>query len=79
MTAQEKIDKDNNWKIIAKKIVEMNYTFNDYEKDFFKFLLEMYHEYNKIMIIKNDQQSPILEMKLTNYLLMINVQIKMDN
>lgn len=63
MTAQEKIDKDNNWKIIAKKIVEMNYTFNDYEKDFFKFLLDMYHEYNKIMIIKNDQQSRILEIK----------------
>lgn len=63
MTAQEKIDKDNNWKIIAKKIVEMNYTFNDYEKDFFKFLLDMYHEYNKIMIIKNDQQIPILEIK----------------
>lgn len=79
MTAQEKIDKDNNQKIIAKKIVEMNYTFNDYEKDFFKFLLDMYHEYIKIMIIKNDQQSPILEIKLTKYLLMINVQIKMDN
>lgn len=63
MTAQEKIDKDNNWKIIAKKIVEMNYTFNDYEKDFFKFLLDMYHEYNKIMIIKKDQQSRILEIK----------------
>ena len=57
----------------------MNYTFNDYEKDFFKFLLDMYHEYIKIMIIKNDQQSPILEIKLTKYLLMINVQIKMDN
>lgn len=52
MTAQEKINIDNNWKMIAKKIVEMNYNYNDYEKEVFKFLLDMYHEYNKSVIIE---------------------------
>lgn len=32
MNAQEKINIDKNWKTIAKKIVEMNYNYNDYEK-----------------------------------------------
>lgn len=61
MNTQEKISIDNNWKIIAKKIVEMNYNYNDYEKEVIKFLLDMYHEYNKSVLIKNDQQAQILE------------------
>ena len=61
MNTQEKISIDNNWKTIAKKIIEMNYNYNDYEKDVLKFLLDMYHEYNKSVIIKNDQHAQILE------------------
>lgn len=61
MNTQEKISIDNNWKTIAKKIIEMNYNYNDYEKEVLKFLLDMYHEYNKSVIIKNDQQAQILE------------------
>lgn len=61
MNTQEKISIDNNWKTIAKKIVEINYNYNDYEKEVLKFLLDMYHEYNKSAIIKNDQQAQILE------------------
>lgn len=61
MNTQEKINIDNNWKTIAKKIVEMNYNYNDYEKEVLKFLLDMYHEYNKSVIIKNDQQAQIIE------------------
>ena len=62
---QEKISIDNNWKTIAKKIIEMNYNYNDYEKEVLKFLLDMYHEYNKSVIIKNKQQAQIIE-KLLN-------------
>lgn len=61
MNAQEKINIDNNWKMIAKKIVEMNCNYNDYEKDVLKFLLDIYHEYNKSVIIKNDRQAQMLE------------------
>ncbi len=61
MNAQEKINIDNNWKMIAKKIVEMNCNYNDYEKDVLKILLDMYHEYNKSVIIKNDRQAQMLE------------------
>ncbi len=61
MNAQEKINIDNNWKMIAKKIVEMNCNYNDYEKDVLKFLLDMYHEYNKSVIIKNDRQAQMLK------------------
>ena len=61
MNAQKKINMDNNWKMIAKKIVEMNCNYNDYEKDVLKFLLDMYHEYNKSVIIKNDRQAQMLE------------------
>lgn len=61
MNAQEKINIDNNWKMIAKKIVEMNCNYNDYEKDVLKFLLDMYHEYNKSVIIKNERQAQMLE------------------
>lgn len=61
MNTQEKISIDNNWKTIAKKIIEMNYNYNDYEKEVLKFLLDMYHEYNKSVIIKNEQQAQILE------------------
>lgn len=61
MNTQEKISIDNNWKTSAKKIIEMNYNYNDYEKDVLKFLLDMYHEYNKSVIIKNEQQAQILE------------------
>lgn len=61
MNAQEKINIDNNWKMIAKKNVEMNCNYNDYEKDVLKFLLDMYHEYNKSVIIKNDRQAQMLE------------------
>lgn len=57
MNTQEKINMDNIWKMIAKKIVEMNCNYNDYEKDVFKFLLDIYHEYNKSVIIKNNHQS----------------------
>lgn len=65
MNTQEKISIDNNWKTIAKKIIEMNYNYNDYEKEVLKFLLDMYHEYNKSVIIKNEQQAQIIE-KLLN-------------
>ena len=65
MNTQEKISIDNNWKTIAKKIIEMNYNYNDYEKEVLKFLLDMYHEYNKSVIIKNKQQAQIIE-KLLN-------------
>ena len=61
MNTQEKISIDNNWKTIAKKIIEMNYNYNDYEKEVLKILLDMYHEYNKSVIIKNEQQAQILE------------------
>ena len=65
MNTQEKISIDNNWKTIAKKIIEMNCNYNDYEKEVLKFLLDMYHEYNKSVIIKNEQQAQIIE-KLLN-------------
>ena len=65
MNTQEKISIDNNWKTIAKKIIEMNCNYNDYEKEVLKFLLDMYHEYNKSVIIKNKQQAQIIE-KLLN-------------
>lgn len=65
MNIQQKINIVNNWKTIAKKIVESNYNYNNYEKDVLKFLLDMYHEYNKSVIIKNEKQAQIIE-KLLN-------------
>lgn len=65
MNTHEKINRDNNWKEMAKKIVEDNNCYYDYEKEILKFLLEMYHEHNKSKIIKNDQQAQMLE-KLLN-------------
>lgn len=65
MNTHEKINRDNNWKEMAKKIVEDNNYYYDYEKEILKFLLEMYHEHNKSKIIKNDQQAQMLE-KLLN-------------
>lgn len=59
MNAQEKIDRDNNWKEITKKIVEDNTNYSDYEKEHIKFLLDLYHEHNKSVIIKNVQQSQL--------------------
>ena len=41
MNVQEKININNNWKTIAKKIVESNYNYNDYEKEVLKFLIDM--------------------------------------
>ena len=61
MNTQEKINIDNSWKMIAKKIVEMNCNYNDYEKDVLKFLLDMYHEYNKSVIIINAHRSQMSE------------------
>lgn len=65
MNVQQKINIVNNWKTIAKKIVESNYNYNNYEKEVLKFLLDMYHEYNKSVIIKNEKQAQIIE-KLLN-------------
>lgn len=65
MNTHEKINRNNNWKEMAKKIVEDNNYYYDYEKEILKFLLEMYHEHNKSKIIKNDQQAQMLE-KLLN-------------
>lgn len=66
MNVQEKIDIDNNWKIFAKKLVENNNNYNDYEKEVLKFILDMYHEYNKSVIIKNEQQAKFLEKLINN-------------
>ena len=57
MDTQEKIERDNTWKEIAKKIVEDNENYNDYEKEMLKFILDMYHEHNKSVIIRNNQQA----------------------
>lgn len=65
MNVQQKINIVNNWKTIAKKIVESNYNYNNYEKEVLKFLLDIYHEYNKSVIIKNEKQAQIIE-KLLN-------------
>lgn len=65
MNVQQKIYIVNDWKTIAKKIVESNYNYNNYEKEVLKFLLDMYHEYNKSVIIKNEKQAQIIE-KLLN-------------
>lgn len=61
MQTQEKIERDNVWKEIAKKIVEDNENYNDYEKEMLKFILDMYHEHNKSVIIRNNQQAQMLE------------------
>ena len=61
VNTQEIINIDNVWKMIAKKIVEMNCNYNDYEKDVLKFLLDIYHEYDKSVIITNDHRSQMSE------------------
>lgn len=52
MDIKTKIEIDNNWKELVKKIVDESNDFNDFQKEILKLLCDIKHENNKIKIQK---------------------------
>lgn len=61
MKLEEKLELEKNWKETAKKIVDKSNNYNDYQKEVFKFILEMFYYDRKKSIIKSEEQAKIIE------------------
>ncbi len=66
MNIENKLNNENEWKEIAKKMVDMCNTYNEYQKELLKFLLECYYEERKNSIIQNDKQAKLLASIIKN-------------
>lgn len=61
MKIKEKLKIENNWKKVAKEIVDKSNNYNEYQKEVFKFILEMFYSDRKKSIIKNEEQAKLIE------------------